>query len=161
MADPSLFVLHNLKGTMLPVLYVDDIIITGDNVILLNSIIAQLSSEFAMKDLGNLHYFLGIEVQYFFGGILLTQKKYAKDLLARTKLLYSKAVSTPLVPKHDLHAADSSAVDPTEYRCIVGALQYLTLTRPEIAHSVNLVCQFMKAPTLRHLQVIKRIMRYL
>lgn len=75
--------------------------------------------------------------------------------------LYSKAVSTPLVPKHDLHAADSSAVDPTEYRCIVGALQYLTLTRPEIAHSDNLVCQFMKAPTLRHLQVVKRIMRYL
>lgn len=88
MVDPSLFVLHNLEGIMLLLLYVDDIIITGDNVILFNSIIAQLSSEFSMKDLGNLHYFLGIEVQYFFGGIILTQKKYAKDLLARTKLVF-------------------------------------------------------------------------
>lgn len=161
MADPSLFVLHSDKGTILLLLYVDDIIITGNNTSLLNSVILQLSCEFAMKDLGRLHYFLGIEVLYFEEGILLTQKKYAADLLKKTKLLYSKSVSTPLVPKHDLHASEVTFVDPKEYRCIVGALQYLTLTRPDIAHSVNLVCQFMQAPTLKHLQAVKRILRYI
>lgn len=73
-------------------------------------------------------------------------------------MLHSKCVSTPLAQQHDLTSIEGVLVDPTVYRSIVGALQYLTLTRPEISHAVNLVCQYMQSPTHEHVQVV--ILRY-
>lgn len=81
-----------------------------------------------MKDLGPLHYFLGIEVTYFDGGLLLSQTKYALELLTKTHMQDCKSINTPLAQKHDLHLSNAPLVDETHYRSIVGALQYLTLT---------------------------------
>jgi hypothetical protein len=103
--------------------------------------------------LGDLHYFLGIEVTKVQDGIVLTQSKYASDLLKRVGMVDCKSVTTPLSTSEKLSLHERSLLGPDDasrYRSIVGALQYLTLTRPDIAFSVNKVCQFLHAPTTVH-----------
>ncbi|KAD3067125.1 hypothetical protein E3N88_35005 [Mikania micrantha] len=160
--DPSLFIL-NSRGTILYVLvYVDDIIITGNNNQAVDHIIQSLSSSFAVKDLGSLHYFLGIEVIRHGLDLILSQKKYIWDTLQRSGLSDCKPVNSPMSTSQVLMPDDSLLMlDPTKYRQVVGALQYATLTRPDIAFSVNKVCQFMHAPTDNHWIAVKRILRYL
>uniref|UniRef100_A0A1S3Y7W4 Uncharacterized mitochondrial protein AtMg00810-like n=1 Tax=Nicotiana tabacum TaxID=4097 RepID=A0A1S3Y7W4_TOBAC len=82
---------------------------------------------------------------HFPDGIYLSQGKYAQEILQCSNMLCSRAVHTPLAQKHGLHEATGSSADSTKYRSIVGALQYLTVTRPELSHAVNLVCQFMQS----------------
>ena len=120
--------------------------------------------EFALKDLGELSYFLGIEVKKAHDGILLTQEKYARDIIKRVGMKDCKPTSTPLSTTEKLSLHEGEKLSPeegTKYRSIVGALQYLTLTRPDISFSVNKVCQFLHAPTTVHWTTIKRILRYL
>ena len=115
-----------------------------------------------MKDLGPLHFFLGLEAIYSSGGLYLTQTKYTMDLLHRTKFQDVKPISSPAHTGQKLSLYDGDPLpDPTEYRSVVGALQYLTLTRPDIAFAVNQVCQFMHQPTTTHWIAVKRILRYL
>jgi histone deacetylase 1/2 len=117
-----------------------------------------------LKDLGELHYFLGIEVHKTNGGILLTQEKYVSDLLKRVGMANCKPVNTPLSTSEKLSLYEGSplgAHDTTRYKSIVGALQYLTLTRPDISFAVNKVCQFLHAPTTVHWDAVKRILRYI
>ncbi|XP_026398952.1 uncharacterized protein LOC113294788 [Papaver somniferum] len=161
LADSSLFTLHCGTGTIYLLLHVNDIIITDSSTYLLHRLITKLSSEFSMKDLGELHYFLGIEVTKFSGGLFLSQQKYIKDILVKNSMSESKPVAAPLTIKHDLHQTTSVLADATQYRQMVGSLQYLIITRPDIAHAINLVSQFMHRPTIIHLQAIKRILRYL
>lgn len=123
-----------------------------------------LKQEFALQDLGELHYFLGIEVNKVCDGIVLVQEKYASDLLKRVNMSDCKPVATPLSTSEKLSAFEGTPLgvnDATRYQSIVGALQYLTLTRPDIAFSVNKVCQFLHAPTTVHWAAVKRILRYL
>ena len=118
---------------------------------------------FALKQLGDLDYFLGIEVKRCSNGsLLLSQSKYIRDLLAKVGMTDAKGIATPLqgglkLSKHGSKYMD----DPLLYRSIVGALQYVTITRPELSYSVNKVCQFMAQPLLVHWQAVKRILRYL
>ncbi|XP_059306269.1 uncharacterized mitochondrial protein AtMg00810-like [Lycium ferocissimum] len=160
-ADSSLFVLHCTKGTILLLMYVDDIVIIGSSPSHVQEIITALGKEFAMKDLGPLHFFLGIEVTYFDGGIHLNQSKYATELLKKTDMIMARAVNTPLAQKHGLHEAQGSPANTSVYRSIVGSLQYLTLTKPNITHAVNLASQFMQTPNSEHFQAVKRIFRYM
>uniref|UniRef100_A0A2N9ICA8 Reverse transcriptase Ty1/copia-type domain-containing protein n=1 Tax=Fagus sylvatica TaxID=28930 RepID=A0A2N9ICA8_FAGSY len=120
----------------------------------------KLHSEFATKDLGSLSYFLGLEALPTPDGLFLSQLKYARDILTRAQLLDSKPVHTPMVVSQHLSADGPLFPDPTLYRSLVGALQYLTITRPDIAHAVNSVSQFMHAPTADHFLAVKRILRY-
>ena len=96
------------------------------------------------------------------GSLLLSQTKYIHELLERAGMQEAKGISTPMVSSTKLtkHGANYLA-DPTLYRSIVGALQYATLTRPEIAFAVNKVCQFLSQPLEEHWAVVKRILRYL
>jgi hypothetical protein len=97
-------------------------------------------------------------------GILLSQEKYATDILRRVGMLACKPVATPLSVSEKLsaHAGDQlGPKDVTQYRSIVGALQYLSLTRPDLAYSINKVCQYLKAPTTIHWTAVKRILRYI
>ncbi|KAI3799323.1 hypothetical protein L1987_34616 [Smallanthus sonchifolius] len=160
--DPSLFIL-NSGGTLVYILvYVDDIIITGNNNSAINGIINCLSSIFPLKDLGQLHYFLGIEVVHHQKDIILSQRKYISDILHRSGLSHCKPVSSPMSTTQVLTIDDSPLLpDPVKYRQTVGALQYATLSRPDIAFAVNRVCQFMHAPTENHWSAVKRILRYL
>jgi histone deacetylase 1/2 len=117
-----------------------------------------------LKDLGELHYFLGIEVKRVRDGIIMSQEKYANDLLHRVNMQICKTVDTPLSISDKLSLTDGeklSGDDSTRYRSIAGALQYITLTRPDIAFLVNKVCQFLHAPTTVHWTAVKRILRYL
>lgn len=91
-ADPSLFVLKSGNGTILLLSYVDAIIVTGDNPSLVSRLVQSLGTEFTMKDLGPLHYFLGVEVTPFDGGLFISQSKYALELLYKTKMLHSKPI---------------------------------------------------------------------
>ncbi|KAD3068636.1 hypothetical protein E3N88_36516 [Mikania micrantha] len=160
-ADASLFV-YNHKGCLIYLLvYVDDIIVTGNNDEFISSFVAKLHSEFAIKDLGSLNYFLGLEVTPTDDGLFLSQAKYAHDILSRADLLDCKPVHTPLAPNETLSSAGAPLPDVTSYRSLVGALQYLTITRPDIAYAVNQVSQFLQSPTLDHLQHVKRILRYI
>jgi len=97
-------------------------------------------------------------------GILLSQGKYRNDILRRTGMLNCKLCSTPMTTTEKLSAyvgTPLSGDDVTRYRSVVGALQYLTLTRPDISFAVNKVCQFLHAPTTDHWTAVKRILRYI
>lgn len=119
------------------------------------SFIQRLGTHFAMKDLGDLHFFLGIEAKRTSTALVLTQTKYTLDLLTRTHMQDSKPCPTPLASGSKLSAYDGAPLsDATEYRSLVGALQYLPLTRPDICYAVNQVCQFMHALTTVHLQAV-------
>eukprot|EP00253_Pinus_taeda_P002755 PITA_02755 len=138
-AGPSLFVFHKQSEIIYLLLYVDDIIVTGNNTSVLDNFLCELNSVFATKDLGPLSYFLGLEASPTTDGLFLSQLKYARDILTRTQLLDSKPVHTPMVVSQHLSADGPLFSDLTLYRSLVGALQYLTITRPDIAHAINSV----------------------
>ncbi|GJY36393.1 retrovirus-related pol polyprotein from transposon TNT 1-94 [Tanacetum coccineum] len=160
--DPSLFI-YSRGDTLLYILvYVDDIIVTGNNKGTIDNIICHLGSTFALKDLGSLNYFLGIEIVPHVSGILLSQKKYILELLQSAGLSNYNPVSSLMVTSSSLSLDDSTAFsNPVKYRQVVGSLQYVTLSRPDIAFAVNKVCQYMHAPTENHWSAVKRILRYL
>lgn len=161
--DPSLFLLHTASLTIMVLVYVDDIIITGNSASFITALIKNLNTDFSLKQLGKLDYFLGIEVTHLpNGSLLLSQAKYLTDLLAKINMLNANGMPTPMVSTSKLSKIGSPAVsDPTQFRSVVGALQYATLTRPEISFSVNKVCQFLSNPLEEHWKAVKRILRYL
>nr|XP_020152324.2 uncharacterized mitochondrial protein AtMg00810-like [Aegilops tauschii subsp. strangulata] len=123
---------------------------------------ARLRAEFAIKDLGPLHYFLGVEVVRRSDGFFLHQRKYAHELLEHAGMLNCKPAPTPVDTKAKLSIKDGSpASDAVFYRSIVGALQYLTLTRPEIQYAVQQVCLHIHVPRDVHWAAVKRILRYI
>uniref|UniRef100_A0A2N9HZY2 Reverse transcriptase Ty1/copia-type domain-containing protein n=1 Tax=Fagus sylvatica TaxID=28930 RepID=A0A2N9HZY2_FAGSY len=161
-SDSSLLIYHHTNYTMYFLIYVDDIIITSSQASAIDSLLHQLGSEFVVKDLGGLNYFLGIEVVPCTPGVLLSQKKYILDILTRTKMSEAKPVSSPMASSTHLSVLDGDPCDdPTLYRSTVGTLQYLSITRPDIAFSVNKLSQFMHNPTTLHWQSVKRLLRYL
>jgi hypothetical protein len=162
--DVSLFILKKQDIRIYMLIYVDDIIIISSSNAAVTRLLHQLRDDFVVKDLGSLHYFLGIEVRHTLQGVFLIQRKYIQDLLTRTNMLNSKGVPTPMLPKDklSLHGGTPlSSEDATRYRSVVGSLQYLALTRPDISFCVNRVCQFLSAPTTEHWSAVKRILRYL
>jgi hypothetical protein len=130
---------------------VDDIILTGNQPTLVDQFITRLAQQFSLKDLGSLIYFLGIEVVPHRHGILLSQRRYIQDLLARTNMTGAKPVSTPLPtnPPVSLYSGPTLS-DPTEYRTIIGSLQYLSMTRPDITYAINKLSQYMHQPSTEH-----------
>ncbi|MFS8010596.1 putative RNA-directed DNA polymerase [Helianthus anomalus] len=160
--DNSLFIYSKGADTTYLLLYVDDIVLTASSTTLLNAIIQFLSREFAMSDLGALHYFLGIKVSRHSNGLFLSQSQYAKDILARASMTACKPCTTPVDLSAKLSATEGALFDdPTLYRSLAGALQYLTFTRPDISYAVQQVCLFMHEPREPHFAFMKHIFRYL
>ncbi|KAH9723253.1 retrovirus-related pol polyprotein from transposon RE2 [Citrus sinensis] len=113
-------------------------------------------------DLGFLTYFLGVEVIPNKHDLLLSQRRYIMDLLTQTKMQEAKTVLTPIPTSPTLTLTSGSSLsDPTEYRQVVGSLQYLLITRPDIAFAVNKLSQYMHCPTTEHWSFVKRLLRYL
>eukprot|EP00268_Persea_americana_P018667 TRINITY_DN193_c7_g2_i2.p1 TRINITY_DN193_c7_g2~~TRINITY_DN193_c7_g2_i2.p1 ORF type:complete len:155 (+),score=18.35 TRINITY_DN193_c7_g2_i2:1197-1661(+) len=129
---------------------------------MIKSLQASLRDSFHMKDLGPLHYFLGLEIHQSPKGLFINQHNYAIDLIELADLDESSSVDTPLEVNLKLSKDDGDLLpDPHTYQRLVGSLVYLTITRPDIAYAVNLVSQFMTSPRHLHLTVVKRIIRYL
>jgi histone deacetylase 1/2 len=150
-ADTSLFVLHLGKHLVYLLVYVDDLIIIGDDVHLVNRFINLLAHRFSLKDLGQLSYFLGIEILPTKQGFLLSQRRYLFDLLIRTHMKEAKSVFTPLPSGTTLSLNSGNVLpDPIEFCSIMGSLQYLLLTRLDIAYAVNKLSQFMHKRTTEH-----------
>jgi len=159
--DTSLFVYTEGGASAYLLLYVDDIVLTASSEALLRRIIGRLHSEFAMTDLGELHHFLGISVTRSSNGLFLSQRQYAVDLLQKAGMAECHSTSTPVDSRAKLSATEGAPVaDPATYRSLAGSLQYLTLTRPDLAYAVQQVCLFMHDPREAHLALIKRILRY-
>ena len=160
--DSSLFVKYLDVGVIILLVYVDDIIITGSDSNVINQVIAALTTEFQITDMGDLHFFLGVQIVHTLAGLFLSQSNYIHDLLFKTDMYTAKPYATPYLPYQRLLKDDGEPFDnPSLYRNIVGALQYLTFTRPDIVFAVYQVCQFMQHPFVDHFVVVKRILRYL
>lgn len=143
--------------------YVEGIIITGRSSPLVHQLIDMLHLAFPLKQLGDLDYFLGIEVRKQpNGSLLLTQSKYIRDNLVKTNMAEAKPISTPMSSSCKLSKSGPDTLyDPSMYKSVVGALQYATITKPEISFVVNKVYQFMARPLKSHLVAVKCILRYL
>jgi hypothetical protein len=160
-ADHTLFYKHNCDLVAILIVYVDDIVITGDDSKEIQNLKQYLSHEFEVKDMGFLRYFLGIEVSRGSKGIFLSQRKYILDLLRDTGMYGSRPAATPIEQNHRLSSNDGRSVDRERYQRLVGKLIYLSHTRPDIAFAVSVVSQFMHDPKTTHLEAVNRILRYL
>jgi hypothetical protein len=161
--DPNLYTKYNNQGQIILIsLYVDDMIITGNADDLIRGIKRLMAQVFEMKDLGSLHYCLGLEVFRDTGQTFLTQGKYARNLLEKFGMDQCRSAATPLQQNLKLSSDDGTKeVDATMYRQLVGSLIYLTTTRPDLAYSVSVLSQFMSKPLESHWVAAKSVLRYL
>ncbi|CAL8999384.1 unnamed protein product [Prunus brigantina] len=161
-SDHTLFLKHQKGKVTTLIIYVDDMIITGNDKQEISQLQDYLATEFEMKDLGGLKYFLGIEVARSQQGIFLSQRKYVLDLLTDTGMLDCKPADTPIVQNHHLgEYPDQVPTNKERYQRSVGRLIYLSHTRPDIAYAVSVVSQFMHSPSEDHMNAVLRILRYL
>nr|GEX48904.1 retrotransposon protein, putative, Ty1-copia subclass [Tanacetum cinerariifolium] len=160
--NPSLFIYSRGDTLLYIMIYVDDNIVTCNNKGTIDNIFCQLEFAFSLKDLRPLNNFFGIKIVSHVSDTLLSQKKYILELLQSDGLSNCNLVSSPLVTSSSLSLDDNTAFsNPVKYRQVVGSLQYVTLSRPDIAFVVNKVCQYMHAPTENHWSTVKRILQYL
>ncbi|CAN1152028.1 Retrovirus-related Pol polyprotein from transposon TNT 1-94, partial [Linum perenne] len=161
--DHTLFVKHGMSGRMsVLIVYVDDIIITGDDYTEITKLKKRLATEFEIKDLGYLKYFLGMEIARSKGCLIVSQRKYVLDLLNEIGMLGCKPVDTPMEQnKRWNRETEPALVEKGRYQRLVGKLIYLSHTRPDIAYAVGIVSQHMQSPNEDHLEAVYRILRYL
>ena len=160
-SNHSVFYRNSSSGIILLVVYVDDIVITGSDSKGISSLKSFLYSQFHTKNLGMLKYFLGIEVMRSENGIFLSQRKYVLDLLSEIGKLGLKPFSSLMVPSVHFSREGETFEDPERYKRLVGKLNYFTVTRPDIACSVNIVSQYMSSLTVDHWATVKQILCYL
>ncbi|GKB37917.1 ribonuclease H-like domain-containing protein [Tanacetum coccineum] len=158
--DTSLFVFHRGPDVAYLLLYVDDIILTASSTTFLQRIISLLHGEFAMTDLGSLNYFLGVSAQRTASGMFLSQSKFAVEILERANMQKCNPCKTPVDTESKLGPDGEPVSDPTLYRSLDGALQYLTFTRPDLSYAVQQVFLYMHDPRDPHFTALKRILRY-
>lgn len=142
-----MFIMRVNNDCLVLLVYVDDIIITGSSDSMLSRFLSKLKEAFPVTDLDDLHYFLGIQVTRSPSEMFLSQSKYAKDILEKWNMQFSKPVSTPVVGNKFSITDGLPMENPTIYRQLAGAQQYLTIIRPDLSFAVNCICQFMHSPT--------------
>lgn len=161
-SNDSLFISSKGSNKLHLLVYVDDIILTGTSASAIDSLVELLAAKFSLKDLCQLHHFLGIDVAQKQNEILLSQSTYIGAILQDENMTNCNSAPTPMVASQCLATANSPSFDdPSRYRSVLGKLQYLSFTRPDIAFSVNKLSQYMHSPTLHHWRALKRLLRYL
>ncbi|KAK8990121.1 hypothetical protein V6N11_008637 [Hibiscus sabdariffa] len=162
LAGHTLFLKEHSNGKKAILLvYVDDIIITGDDEGEIAKLKQLLNSEFETKDLGFLRYFLGMEVARSKEGLVINQRKYILDLLQEAGLLGCKPAETPMDINLAFHSATTHFPHKDRFQRIVGKLIYLSLTRPDIAFAVNILSQHMSNPNEEHMAAAYKVLKYL
>ncbi|GKA37146.1 retrovirus-related pol polyprotein from transposon TNT 1-94 [Tanacetum coccineum] len=161
--EPTLFVKLSKENVFLIVsIYVDDLIITGSTLDLIEQFKVSMKSEFEMSDMGEMRFFLGVEVIQSEDGIHLNQRKYAREILERFNMEDCNSVRSPMVPGCKLVKDDLSGfVDATMYKQMVGCIMYLAATRPDIMYVAGQLCRYMETPTKQHMAAMKRLFRYI
>ncbi|GKV37173.1 hypothetical protein SLEP1_g45232 [Rubroshorea leprosula] len=161
--EATLYVKGNSSESQLILsLYVDDLLLTGNDLKLLEQFKKVMMQEFAMIDLGETKYFLGLEVQQLSKGIFICQRKYALDILKKFEMENCKPVATPLVQNEKLSKDDQETkVDSSYYRSLIGSLLYLTATRLDLMFAASYLSRFMSTPSKFHLVAAKRVLRYI
>ncbi|XP_019164352.1 PREDICTED: uncharacterized protein LOC109160521 [Ipomoea nil] len=132
----------------------------GNDAARLDTMLRRLSATFKIRDLGTPGFFLGIETLTVNGRFLLSHKRYMGDILNRAGMIDCKPLATPAAVSQVVSPSSQSYENPTQYRRIVGALQYLTITHPDLSYAVNQLCQFMHFPTDEHCALVKRVLWY-
>ncbi|KAH7538135.1 hypothetical protein FEM48_Zijuj03G0166900 [Ziziphus jujuba var. spinosa] len=161
-SDYSLFTYTKGNIQINVLVYVDDLIISGNDSAALKTFKAYLSDCFKMKDLGALKYFLGIEVARSSAGLFLCQRKYTLDIVSEAGLLGAKPCGFPIEQNHRLGLVNGELLsNPESYRRLVGRLIYLAVTHPDLAYSVHILSQFMQEPRIEHWEAALRVVRYL
>lgn len=162
-SEPTLYVKRNGAETQLIVsLYVDDLLVTGGDKLMMADFKARMKEMFEMSDLGLMTYFLGMEVNQVEGGIFLKQKTFALKVLAKFSMENCKPVSTPMAIGIKLSSQEEhESVCETDYRSLVGCLLYLTATRPDILFAVSMLSRFMHCCNQQHYKAGKRVLRYI
>nr|KYP55409.1 Retrovirus-related Pol polyprotein from transposon TNT 1-94 [Cajanus cajan] len=160
--DHSVFYRHSTAWCIYLIVYVDDIVLTGSDHHDISQIKQHLCHHFQTKDLEKLRYFLGIEVAQSTNGIVISQRKYALDILEKIELMSSKPIDTPMDPKAKLLPSQGEPFsDPERYKRLVGKLNYLMVTRPNISFVVSVVSQFLNSPCAGHWNAVIRILKYI
>jgi len=150
------------KSAIILGVYVDDLIVTGEDPAEIKEFKEQMTKEFEMSDLGLLSYYLGIEVGQYRDFTIVKQTGYAKKVLDQFGMGKCNATKFPMDPGTKLHSDKGGhPVNATEYRRVIGSLRYLLHTRPDLAYSVGIASRFMEKPTMMHMNAIKQILRYL
>ncbi|GJS77792.1 retrovirus-related pol polyprotein from transposon TNT 1-94, partial [Tanacetum coccineum] len=160
--DKTLFIRRNKKDIMLVQVYVDDIIFGSTNKSWCDEFEALMQSRFQMSSMGELTFFLGLQVKQNKGGIFISQDKYVAEILKKFDLVNVKAAITPMETKLPLTKDEEAFdVDVHLYRSMIGSLMYLTASRPDIMYAVCVCSRFQVTPKTSHLNAVKRIFKYL
>jgi hypothetical protein len=159
-ADPNLYYHIDGNKCLILVLYVDDLFLIGSERLIAKCKQA-LTTKFEMKDLGLMHYFLGLEVWQRTDEIFVSQGKCTVEILKKFGMIECKSMPTPMVMDlKKMSNADSRKIDPHLYRQLIGSLMYLVNTRPDICYAVNVLSQFMSQPRQTHWIATKHVLRY-
>jgi hypothetical protein len=159
--DYSLFTKKLGSSFLALLVYVDDIVLASNDSKLIDQFIMFLDTQFKLKDLGQLKFFLGLEIACSSTGIALCQCKFALDILNDAGQLAAKPAKFPMEPNVHFSATDGVLLeDPTAYRRLIGRLLYLTTTRPDLTYSVHTLSQFMQYPRQPHMAAALRVLRY-
>ncbi|GJS03697.1 putative ribonuclease H-like domain-containing protein [Tanacetum coccineum] len=160
--DKTLFIKRDKKDIMLVQVYVDDIIFGSTNKSWCDEFEALMQSRFQMSSMGELTFFLGLQVKQNKGGIFISQDKYVAEILKKFDLVNVKAAITPMETKMPLTKDEEAFdVDVHLYRSMIGSLMYLTASRPDIMYAVCVCSRFQVTPKISHLNAVKRIFKYL
>jgi hypothetical protein len=160
--DQTLFLLRQGRDVLTVQVYVDDIVFGGSSNSLVGRFEEDMSKEFEMSMMGELQFFLGLQIKQSQKGTFVHQAKYTKDIVRKFKMEDSKATTTSMSTTTVLDADEEGEhVDQKEYQSMIGSLLYLTAMRPDIQLSVCLCARFQASPRTSHRQAVKRIFRYL
>ncbi|GJY37489.1 retrovirus-related pol polyprotein from transposon TNT 1-94 [Tanacetum coccineum] len=160
--DPTLFTWHAGNDILLVQIYVDDIIFTSTNTVMCDEFANQMTNKFKMSMMGQISFFLGLQISQSPRGIFINQSKYASEIVKKYGLNSTDSVDTPMIENKKLDEdLQGKQVDATLYHGMIGSLMYLTASRPDLNYVVCLCPWYQAKPTEKHLQAVKRIFRYL
>ncbi|GJX87460.1 retrovirus-related pol polyprotein from transposon TNT 1-94 [Tanacetum coccineum] len=162
MVDNTLFTKKKSSNLIIVQIYVNDIIFGSTCQDMCDEFAKIMHDEFEMSMMGELNFFLGLQIKQMEDGIFFNQSKYIKEMLKKFGLEDSKPMKTPMSSDTKLTKDEEcESVDSTKYRGMIGSLLYLTASRPDIMFSVCLCARFQEAPKTSHLEAVKRIFRYI
>nr|GEU54934.1 retrovirus-related Pol polyprotein from transposon TNT 1-94 [Tanacetum cinerariifolium] len=159
--NPTLFITKHEEDILLVQIYVDDIIFGSTNLKLLKQFEKSMHNKFEMSMMGELKFFLGIQINQSPRGIFINQAKYAQEILIKHGMTSCDSVGTQMATKPLDANLSGTPVDQMKYQSMVGALMYLTASRPDIVHATCYCARYQAKPTKKHLTAVKRIFRYL